>query len=158
MCRCVPAIVLSGVLLLLLAGAFRPYRASTRIMIELLDPEGARPFIQDVDLQVREFSSISTGDLKALLSANGLSVKVDELSIRPRQSGQRGYGRLFQLTVYNVDRYAAAAQANAAGRIATRELRGLHKLRIVRFWGDVDPPPIHLEQELFQRMLLTANR
>ena len=97
---------------------------------------------------------MTRADLKAALAANGLSVRVQESP----SSTPFARKRQFTFTVYNVDRHAAATQANAAAIIAARELRDLRKWRLVYVWGDVDAPPIHLEQELFQRMFLAVNR
>lgn len=159
--RYLPAIILSVVFLLLITTAYRPYRASRSIWIEMAQIEKA-----EIDalpaaiattlpplLSVQEFWPMTRADLKAAFAANGISVRVQESPRDPSRKHQ------FTFTAYNVDRHAAAAQANAAAIIATRELQDLRKWRIVICgWPDINPPPIHVEQDLFQRLLLSANR
>jgi hypothetical protein len=142
-------------------------------MVELLDDEATPEAIT-------AFWSMSTADVKALLAANDLSVTVEELPMpeppKPspemlrevhRRAAELGVSgqirkryerRRFRLTVTNVDRFAAAAQVNAAVRIAARELKDFSKRRLVEPGFSVDPPAIHLEQEVVQRLFAAINR
>jgi hypothetical protein len=154
-------------------AAFRPYHASNTIMVELLDENAPADVL-------KAFWSMSPADVKELLAANDLSVKVEELPMPepPKSSPEklrevheraaelgvkvhirkRYDRRLFRLTVSNVDRVTAAAHVNAATQVAARELNDFSKQRLVDRGFPVDPPAIHLEQELFQRLLAATDR
>lgn len=153
----------SMLLLLLLVGAiFRPYHAAVTVSFQdLLDAEAYAYFEQRNEVQASErewLSSLTTTNVKALLAANDISARVDEVSGLADSNPPM---RVFTLTFSDVDRHAVAAKANAAGRIVCREFaRTINKLQWhrVNIWGDVAPPQIHLESELLQRVFFAANR
>src|SRR5687767_1755205 len=110
--RHLPAIILSVVFLSLIATAYRPYRASRTIWIEMARIDKAEfdalpPAIAKTlppSLSVDEFWSMTRADLKAAFAANGISVRVKESSRDPSRRG----AHQFTFTAYNVDRHAAA--------------------------------------------------
>ena len=119
--------VLFGLLIIvvcLFGVSFRPYRASVTLTYEA--PAGCNLL----------------GELREAISAHHLSARV-----RPKGVNS------FDLVVFDRDRYAAASRVDAAARVLQRTLSRPADRRILLIWAFVtDPPPVHLEKEIFQRI------